>query len=105
MDEGVRQYTVSVSERATDMLVDHARFLAQVSESAASRLVTAFKANAESLQYMPERCPWLSDPLIPEYKYRKLLFEKRYLIVFQIRDSSVYIDAVVDCRQDYGRLL
>jgi hypothetical protein len=71
MDEVDKQYEVHVSERATDMLVDHARFLAQVSGSAAARLVTTFKANAESLQYMPERYPWLSDPVIPEYKYRK----------------------------------
>lgn len=87
------------------MLIAHARFLAQVSETAALRLVSEFKINAQSLESMPERCAWLSDPMLPEHKYKKLLFEKRYLIVFQIKEHIVYIDAVVDCRQDYRWLL
>ncbi|CAA7601354.1 Hypothetical protein DEACI_2020 [Acididesulfobacillus acetoxydans] len=44
-------------------------------------------------------------PLIPAEKYRKLLLEKRYLLVYQIKESTVYADAVVDTRQDYGWLL
>jgi hypothetical protein len=51
------------------------------------------------------RCPWLADPLIPSYKYRKLLFARRYLIVFQVIENIVSIDAVVDCRQNYGWLI
>ncbi|MDD4658959.1 MAG: type II toxin-antitoxin system RelE/ParE family toxin, partial [Eubacteriales bacterium] len=29
------------------------------------------------------------------------LFADRYLLIYQIKDNIVYIDAVVDCRQDY----
>ena len=54
---------------------------------------------------MPERCAWLIADSIPRNKYRKILFESRYLLLFQIRDNMVYVDAVVDCRQDYGWLL
>jgi hypothetical protein len=73
-----KHYAVIVAERAAEMLVTHARFLAQVSENAAERLVAQFKIHADSLETMPERFPWLSDPLLPEHTYRKLLFEKRY---------------------------
>ena len=100
-----RKYTVVVQERAKDMLVEHARFLSQVSMSAANRLIDDFSAKASSLEYNPERCPWLNDPMVPSYKYRKLLFNKRYLLIFQVIDSTVTIDAMVDCRQDYGWLL
>lgn len=31
--------------------------------------------------------------------------EKRYLLIFQIREDIVYVDYVVDCRQDYAWLL
>lgn len=87
------------------MLVSHARFLAQVSESAALRLIEVFNERVKSLEIWPERNPRLIDPLIPAGKYRKLLMEKRYLLVYQIKAGTVYVDAVLDTRQDYGWLL
>ena len=33
------------------------------------------------------------------------LIEKRYMLIFQIVDNTVYADYVVDCRQDYGWLI
>jgi plasmid stabilization system protein ParE len=103
------KYTLRVSERAAEMLVAHVRFLARLSENAALRLIREFEKNAEKLESTPEIYPWLSDPLLPHHKYRKLLFEKRYLIIYQVKTGRpkdyVYIDAVVDCRQDYHWLL
>lgn len=87
------------------MLVSHSRFLAQVSETAALQLIAEFNEKTKSLEKFPERDPWLCDPLVPPCKYRKLLMAKRYLLVYQVKDSTVYVDAVVDCRQDYGWLL
>ena len=101
----VRFYSVIVSKRATQMLVSHAAFLAKVSPEAANRLVALFEETANSLATMPERCSWLIADYIPPNKYRKILFEKRYLLLFQIIDNTVYVDYVVDCRQDYGWLL
>lgn len=98
-------YQVVVSERAAQMLVSHAAFLAQVSPEAAEHLTAAFETAAASLSSMPQRCPWLSGDFIPKHVYRFLLFEKRYLLIFQIRDMGVYIDFIVDCRQDYRWLL
>ncbi len=105
MDKEGSWYEVTISEEATQMLVSHAQFLAQVSEPAALRLIEAFQEKAASLKHFPGRNPWLSDPLIPEFKYRKLLIEKRYLLLYQVKSNTVYIDAVVDTRQDYGWLL
>lgn len=105
MDNENKRYIVIISDEATQMLVSHARFLAQISESAAIRLIEVFQEKSKSLEEFPERNPWLNDPLIPSGKYRKLLMEKRYLLVYKIRESTVYVDAVVDTRQDYGWLL
>lgn len=96
---------VIVSKRATQMLVSHAAFVAQVSVDAANRLVTEFEAAARSLEQMPLRFPWLSAVYLPVNKYRTLLFEKRYLMIFQIKDKTVYVDYVVDCIQDYQWLV
>lgn len=105
MDTESKQYEVVISDEATQMLLSHVRFLAQVNESEAMRLISAFQENASSLTQFPERNPWLADPLIPKSKYRKLLLEKRYLLIYQIKGRLVNIDAVVDTRQEYGWLL
>ena len=35
----------------------------------------------------------------------KLIILKRYLLIYQIRDENVYVDALLDCRQEYKWLL
>ncbi|MCI5687318.1 MAG: type II toxin-antitoxin system RelE/ParE family toxin [Emergencia sp.] len=99
------RYHVVVSEQATQMLVSHAAFLAQVSPEAAERLTTEFEKTANSLEIMPQRCPWLTGEYIPRNTYRFIMFEKRYMIIFQVMDDIIYADYVVDCRQDYGWLI
>lgn len=99
------KYCVIVSERAAQMLVSHAAFLAQVSPDAAKRLTVEFEKAANSLETMPQRCPQLKGEYIPRNTYRFILFEKRYLIIFQIAEDTVYADYVVDCRQDYSWLV
>ena len=103
--EQQNKYRVIVSERATQMLVSHAAFLAQTSPEAAERLTAEFEKTANSLKLMPQRCPWLTGDYIPRHVYRFILFEKRYMVIFQIVDNTVYADYVVDCRQDYGWLI
>ena len=95
------KYPVIFSNRAAQMLVSHAAFLAQVNEPAAERLVAAFEEAAGSLEQMPHRCPCLLGEYIPRNIYRYLIFQKQYMLIFQIKDDTVYIDYVIDGRQDY----
>ena len=81
-----------------------AKFSASI-YSVAERLTVEFQKAAKSLELMPQRCPWLKGEYIPRNVYRFILFEKRYMLIFQIADDVVYADYVVDCRQDYGWLL
>ena len=103
--EQQNKYHVIVSERATQMLVSHVAFLAQASPEAAERLTAEFEKAANLLELTPQRCPWLTGEYIPRNAYRFILFEKRYMIIFQIVDDIVYADYVVDCRQDYSWLI
>ena len=81
-----------------------AKFSASI-DSVAECLTVEFQKAAKSLEQMPQRCPWLKGEYIPRNVYRFILFEKRYMLIFQIVDHTVYADYVVDCRQDYGWLL
>ena len=103
--EQQNKHRVIVSERATQMFVSHAAFLAQVSPEAAERLTAEFEKAANSLELMPQRCPRLIGEYIPRNAYRFIPFEKRYMIIFQIVDDIVYANYVVDCRQDYNWLI
>ncbi|MGI6436333.1 MAG: type II toxin-antitoxin system RelE/ParE family toxin [Syntrophomonadaceae bacterium] len=105
MPEKNKPYTVKITETAWEMLVSNARFLADVSVPAANRLIDTFVEVTDSLAAMSERNPWLEHDAIPFQKYRKLLFDKHYMALYQIQEKTVYVTAVVDCRQDYIWLL
>ncbi len=98
-------YHVIVSHNATEMLVACARFIANVSEEAANSFIDKFQEKANSLAELPERCSWLESPFLPKRKYRKYPFAGIYLLVYQIKNDTVYVDYVLDCRQDYQWLL
>ncbi len=100
-----KKYKVIFSTKATQMLVAHAAFLAQVSEQAAERLVMLVEAAARSLETMPHRCPWFVGDLLPTHTYRKLIVEGRYLMIYQVQADTVFIDFVVDGKQDYEWLI
>lgn len=95
------EYHVIVSERAAEMLVSHVRFVAQVSQQAAEDLRKKIIKSAKTLEEFPERGSWLVDPYLPGNKYRKLIVENRYMLIYQIKDNIVFIDYVIDCRRDY----
>ncbi|MBS3995253.1 MAG: type II toxin-antitoxin system RelE/ParE family toxin [Alkaliphilus sp.] len=99
------QYKVIVSDRARQMLAGHVRFLAQKSPAAARRTKNELMDAIRSLSTMLERFPFLNAEFIPLNKYHKMFVEKWYLILYQIKDQTVYVDYIVDCRQDYGWLV
>ena len=99
------QYKVIVSDRARQMLAGHVRFLAQKNPTAARKIKNDLLDAIRSLQQMPQRFPFLESEFIPPNKYHKMFVEKWYLILYQIKDQTVYVDYIVDCRQNYGWLV
>jgi hypothetical protein len=110
-------YPVNVEPQANEMLYEHVAFLTQVSEGAAQKLIESFKTNVDSLTWMSDRYALLDADGVPKNRYRSLLFEKRYRILYSIQDDIVHIEAVmtclatigvakqVNCRQDFTRFL
>ena len=99
------QYKVIISDRAREQLGLHLRFLAQVNRPAAVQLKKRLLAQLRSLREAPQRYPFFQSDYIPANKYHKLYVENWYLILYQIRDDTVLVDWIVDCRQDYTWLL
>lgn len=99
------RYQVIISDRAKQMLGMHLRFLAQINKPAAQRLKKRFLEELRSLQEMPQRYPFFNENYIPANKYHKLYVENWFLLLYQIKDDTVYVDWIVDCRQDYQWLI
>ena len=99
------KYKVVVADRAKAMLGAHVKFLAQVNPNAARDVKIRILAAIRSLVDMPERFSFLDEDFVPRGKYHKLFVDNWYLILYQIQDQTVYVDYIVDCRQDYGWLI
>lgn len=98
-------YRIIVSSKAALMMKEHVAFLAQVNVETALHLADIFCAALLSLRELPYRCPFLMSEQIPRNKYRKLIVAEQYLFLYQVIDQTVYVDYIVDCRQDYEWLL
>ncbi len=99
-----RKYKVIVSDRAKRMLGTHIRFMAQASREAAVAKKKELMSAMRSLSQMPQRFPFFEEMYITPNKYHKMFVEKRYLILYQIQDDTVYVEYILDCRKDYSWL-
>jgi len=104
MSETIK-YNIVISDAALTMLDSHVDFLARVSTNAATKMMDEILDDIASLSEHPQRFPIYENPFIPDCRYRKMLSAKRYLIIYEIEESTVAVDYIVDCRQDYEWLM
>ena len=105
MPEPENIFQVIVSKRAAQQLVEQAAFVARIEERLAHQLVADFRKAAASLQSFPYRNPIQRTDFFVTEKYRKMLFGKCYLLIYQIKGERVFVEYVIDGRQDYQWLL
>lgn len=105
MPEPENKFQVIVSKRAARQLVEQAAFVAQLEERLAHQLVADFRKAADSLQSFPYRNPILRSDVFTTEKYRRMLFGKWYLLIYQIKGERVLVEYVIDGRQDYQWLI
>jgi len=98
---GDKIYSVVVSDAALAMLDSHIDFLARVNANAATSLMHEILDDIASLSEHPQRFPAYSNQFISDNRYRRMLSAKRYLILYEVDGLNVFVDYIVDCRQDY----
>ena len=99
------KYAVIISDRAKQMLGQHIRFLAQVNKKAAVELKQRFLEEFRAFETFPQRYPFFEAAFIPPNKYHKLAVKNWFLVLYQIKDDTVYIDWLLDCRKEYTWLI
>ena len=100
-----KKYKVIVSDRAKRMLGTHIRFMAQVNKDTAKAKKKELMEAMRSLERMPQRFPFFEEPYISSNKYHKMFVEKWYLVLYQVKDDTVYVEYILDCRKDYSWLI
>ena len=100
-----QEYNVIVSDRAKRMLGTHIRFMAKVDKEAAKNKKQQIMKALKSLAQMPQRFPFFEETYISNNKYHKMYIGKWYLVLYQIKDSTVYVEYILDCRKEYGWLI
>lgn len=103
--EKEQQYKVLISPHAFRMLDRQVRFVAEISATAANKLRESVISEIHKLRKMPERYPLLNDPHLVAQPYRVLYVPKWTLVFYHIVDNEVWIDYIVDARQDYSWLI
>jgi len=93
------KYTVIIASRVDQQLIKHIQFLANVSIEAARSLRVEYVKVLNRLEDNPYQFPLETDPVLRESGYYKAIFFKKYKAEFLVEDNTVYLDAVVDCRQ------
>ena len=81
-------YRVVVSKWAAQQLVEHAAFAARLDEKLAHKLVSGFRQAAVSLERFPFRNPVLRSEVFTVEKYRKLIFDKYHILLYQVKRSG-----------------
>ena len=101
----MKQYRVFVSPAANDRMLDHFEFLARVSEKAAHSLLSKLVEDIQSLEFMPQANPYFDLPYLEQVKYWYKLSYRRYRIVYQVFNDTVFVEDIQDCRQDDDKSL
>ena len=99
------EYNIIISIRTKQMLGNHLKFLSLINKDAAQKTKRRIIDEICALRLMPTKFPFFNELYIPQNKYHKMYIENWYLVLFQIKDSIVYVDYIIDCRQDYGWLI
>jgi len=87
------------------MLMQHIRFVAKENIEAARKTKKEIMEAIRSLYEMPHRFPFLNTHCASPNKYHKLFVRKWYLVLYQVKDQTIYVDYILDCRQDYEWLI
>lgn len=98
-------YEIIVSEKAIQGFGRIISYIAYDSLVAADKVRKEIIHGIRSLEAFPERYPFLAGEFIPYNKYRKLVILKRYLVIYQIQERKIFVDYVLDGRQDYQWLI
>lgn len=94
--DGQTIYKIFISKRARKAINSHVRFLARVNINASQKLFNKFLEKISSLDFMPNRGQIIK---IFNKNLRKLVINKKIIILYSILEKEIHIYSVIDTRR------
>ncbi len=88
---------IFISDKAKLELYSHSFYKRKYSKSAYKKFLEDFDSSIQSLLIFPYMYPKVSK----NSSYRKILFNKKYKILYSIKNDCIYIDSIINCKQNY----
>ena len=98
-------YKVIVSRVAEESMMKHLAYLSAFSKEAAVKERKTIMDALRKLKTDADIYPFFDEDRIPRNKYHKLVVSKRIIVLYQIKDGTVYVDYLFDTKQDYYWLI
>jgi len=99
------KYNLIISNKANILIKQHISFVGNVSKDAAKKLNKEFKDAIKNIASAPTSYQLFDGKFVPYSKYRKYVISKRYIVIYQIKEETIYIEYVIDTRTDYSFLI
>ena len=93
------KYKVIIARHVAEQVMKHVEFISNVSPEFAGEFVTGLDEVVARIGDNPFQFQVDTAFDNPE-KYRRAIFAKWYKCIFIVEETTVFIDSIVDCRQD-----
>ncbi|MCL2740296.1 MAG: type II toxin-antitoxin system RelE/ParE family toxin [Oscillospiraceae bacterium] len=99
------KHSIIVSKKASAMLDRHVEFLARVSPKAADRLRVKVMNEIRGIEANPEGFPLWCPHFNLRKPFRRIIVEKRYMILFTVHDKKVVVAYIIDTRMNNEEII
>jgi len=86
------------------MLFSSIEFLSNININSAKKLGNEFFTTVNLLKFYPYRFPVCYINLNNSISYRKIVINKKYIILYYINQNNVFVDLFLDTRKYYNFL-
>lgn len=98
------KYNIKIYKSAIKDLEDIVEYVNTLSEEPAIRIYDNIIKKIESLNELPERCPYLKDPNLRLKGYRGLIVDN-FVVFYVVKDNIVQIRRILYSKRNYEWLL
>lgn len=96
-----RPYNIRISAKAKQQLGNFIYNLVKIDKTSAIEKANAFSQKIFSLTRDPKRFTIFEEMFIPPNQYFKMSISTDYFVLYQVRDNSVLVEYILDCREKY----
>ena len=88
---------IHISEKARSDLLFYTAYKRRFSKSSSQKFLNNFYSSIELLKMFP----YMHSKIDSDFDYRKVLFNKNFLIVYLINNKTILIDSIINCKKNY----